>query len=89
MANSVGPDAMGHSGMSYLGLHCLLRPVCPNTYINTVDTVQLIRVNFLSLTPWEIPADDSLIISYFSQKMGFDIYNVVQIVILEDSLYEM
>ena len=28
----VDPDEMPHSVASYLGLHCLLRPVCPNTY---------------------------------------------------------
>ena len=31
MANSVDPDQMPHSVASDLGLHCLLRPVCPNT----------------------------------------------------------
>ena len=30
MANSVGPDQMPHSVASDQGLHCLLRPVCPN-----------------------------------------------------------
>ena len=32
MANSVDPDEMPYSVASHLGLHCLLRPVCPNTY---------------------------------------------------------
>ena len=32
MANSVDPDEMPHSAASDLGLLCLLRPVCPNTY---------------------------------------------------------
>ena len=31
MANSVDPDQMPHSVASDLGLHCLLRPVYPNT----------------------------------------------------------
>ena len=31
MANSVDPDMMPHSVASYLGLHCLQRPICPNT----------------------------------------------------------
>ena len=31
MANSVDPDQMPHSVASDLGLHCLLRPVCPIT----------------------------------------------------------
>ena len=40
MANSVDPDQMPHSAASVLGLHCLLRPVCPNTY-GKYDTVQV------------------------------------------------
>ena len=32
VANSADPDETLHSMASYLGLHCLLRPVCPNTY---------------------------------------------------------
>ena len=32
MANSVDPDETPHSAASHLGLYCLLRPVCPNTY---------------------------------------------------------
>ena len=32
MANSVDPDETPHSAASHLGLLCLLRPVCPNTY---------------------------------------------------------
>ena len=31
-ANSVDPDETPHSAVSHLGLYCLLRPVCPNTY---------------------------------------------------------
>ena len=30
MANSVDPDQMLQNAASDLGLHCLLRPVCPN-----------------------------------------------------------
>ena len=26
------PDGTSHSVVSHLGLHCLLRPNCPNTY---------------------------------------------------------
>ena len=33
MTNSVDPDETPHSVSSHLGLHCLLRPVSPNTYI--------------------------------------------------------
>ena len=32
VANSVDPDEMPHYVASHLGLHNLLRPVCPNTY---------------------------------------------------------
>ena len=32
VANSIDPDEMPHSAASHLGLHCLLRPVCPNTH---------------------------------------------------------
>ena len=32
MANSVDLDEMPHSAASHLGLNCLLRPLCPNTY---------------------------------------------------------
>ena len=32
MANSLEPDEMPHSLESDLGLHCLLRPVRPNTF---------------------------------------------------------
>ena len=60
MANNVDPDEkphndeMPHSAASHLGLHCLLRPVCPTT-INpagkdgkgSVDTVVVRRMNIL------------------------------------------
>ena len=32
MENSVDPDETPRSVASHLGLNCLLRPVCPNTY---------------------------------------------------------
>ena len=32
MANSVDPVETPRSAASHLGLNCLLRPVCPNTY---------------------------------------------------------
>ena len=32
MANSVDPDETPRSAASHLGLYCLLKPVCPNTY---------------------------------------------------------
>ena len=36
MTNSVDPDQMPHSVASYLGLHCLQRPIYPNTRVITV-----------------------------------------------------
>ena len=32
MANSVDPDQVPQNVASDLGLHCLLRPVCPSTH---------------------------------------------------------
>ena len=32
MANSIDTDEMQHSAASHLGLHCLHRPIGPNTY---------------------------------------------------------
>ena len=32
VANIVDPDETPRSAESHLGLHCFLRPVCPNTY---------------------------------------------------------
>ena len=34
MANCVDPGHMSHSVVSDLGLHCLLRPICPNIESN-------------------------------------------------------
>ena len=40
VANSVDPDETPHCVASHLGLHCLLRLVCPNTYGKYMQTVQ-------------------------------------------------
>ena len=51
VANSVDPDETPHSAASHLGLYCLLRPVCRNTYgkygraINLSFPVDLLRRN--------------------------------------------
>ena len=42
VANSVDPDEMPCSAASHLGLHCLLRPVCPNTYCKYDTTVSCV-----------------------------------------------
>ena len=41
MANSADPNLMSHSAVSDLGLHHLLRPVCPNiwNYIGILPVV--------------------------------------------------
>ena len=38
MANSVDPDEKPRSVASHHGLHCLLRPISPNTYGNMINT---------------------------------------------------
>ena len=40
MANSVDPDQMLHAA-SDQGLHCLLRPICPNIRVITVIMTQI------------------------------------------------
>ena len=65
MANSVDPDEMPHSAVSHLGLHCLLRPDCLNTYsimpgYLEMQTLSFIFANFdqtahnncFSVIPW-------------------------------------
>ena len=47
VANSVDPDGTPRSAASHLGLYCLLRPVCPNTY-GKLDTTKQ-RVWFCEL----------------------------------------
>ena len=32
VANSVDPDETPRSAYSHLGLYCLLKPICPNTF---------------------------------------------------------
>ena len=41
VVNRTGPQ----NAASDLGLHCLLRPVCPNTYINTVFWLKAVYLN--------------------------------------------
>ena len=46
MENSVDSDQIPHTTASYLGLHCLQRPICPNTKGFTIDTNQTV--------PWSV-----------------------------------
>ena len=48
MASSVDPDETPHSVASHLGLHCLLRLNCPNTY--GVSDILLTRIITLVLS---------------------------------------
>ena len=43
MANSVDPDETPRSAASHLGLQCLLRPVCPNTYGRYGSVTQMVK----------------------------------------------
>ena len=49
VANSVDPDETPRSAVSHLGLYCLLRPVCPNTYgkygmLLTPDSIEQLEI---------------------------------------------
>ena len=48
LANSVDPDQTPHSAASDLGLHCLLRTVCP-IRVNMVFTLYYNYANFQAL----------------------------------------
>ena len=41
MTNSVDPDQTPHSLASDVGLHCLLRPACPNIFRQNVANFHL------------------------------------------------
>ena len=45
VANSVDPDEMSCSVVSHLGLHCLLRPVSPNTVYMYVVFLHIVTSN--------------------------------------------
>ena len=51
VANSVEPDEMLYSAASHLGPHCLLRPVCLNTYgkYGSANSLVLININWLNV----------------------------------------
>ena len=48
MANRVDPDQKPHSVASDLGLHCLQRPLCPNTRVKTVLTYNSIMYDLFA-----------------------------------------
>ena len=49
MANSVDPDQRPLSAASDLGLHCLQRPVCPNTWVYHGTHKTILRNNQLKI----------------------------------------
>ena len=51
MANSVDPDETPRSAASHLGLYCLLRPVCPNTY-GKYSTSTCFLICYYCVTYW-------------------------------------
>ena len=60
MANSVDPDQTPRSAASDLGLHCLLRPICPNRVFTVYDGIIIAfialserddRINILLISP--------------------------------------
>ena len=53
MASSVDPDETPCSAASHLGLHCLLRPGCPNTY-SIYGTLCKIFANFTRETVFSL-----------------------------------
>ena len=59
MANSVDPDETPCSAASHLGLHCLLRPVCPNTYSKYGINVIVISAIFTFITSCYFPANQT------------------------------
>ena len=61
VANSVDPDVMPYSAASHLGLHHLLRPVCPNTNGKYGKTKSQLQIRCLF-------QPKSLIFFYFSMK---------------------
>ena len=56
MTNSADTDQTPHSVVSDLGLHCLHRPVCPNTYSK--------YGNLITASPSEIILDPPLLITF-------------------------
>ena len=64
MANSVDPNEMPLSAASHLGLHCLLRPVCPNAYGKYgTQTAKMHRAGFSLLVNLHSIIQSTLIIS--------------------------
>ena len=65
VANGVDPDEMPHSAVSYLGLHCLPRPVCLNTYGKYGMTYILENIYFEHLSCIVCPRQTKVVYGYF------------------------
>ena len=68
VANNVDPDEMPRFVMSHLGLHCLLRHVCPNTYRKNGTFKFNIKHSLGKISRQHING-----IFLFSEKIGLDI----------------
>ena len=53
MANSVDPDQMLCTAVSYLGLHCLQRPICLNTRVY-YGISGVSKKGWLNVTMWTL-----------------------------------
>ena len=51
VANSVDPEEITHFAASHLGLHCLLRPVCLNTY-DKYGTIIILSITSPNCLPY-------------------------------------
>ena len=55
MANCVDPDQLLHSAAADLGLHCLLLPICPNTYGYYGTFCHVVAQNTLKFEQTDMP----------------------------------
>ena len=64
MANRVDPDQMPHSSVSDLDLHCLQRPICPNT-LGYYGNWQFISQNFVMFVCFQLFYECFHLLAYF------------------------
>ena len=81
LANSVDPDEAPRSAASHLGLHCLLRPVCPTTYgkHGTHDTPSHWKANKMTFVTSEDTGP-----SPFRNMTFFTISYTISVVVIAD-----
>ena len=78
VANSVHPEKMPRSWLSHLGLHCLLKPVCPNTYgqydnLTSHMNIKGVHMNLYHSLGQFSKRQTDYIVLIFPGKEGFDI----------------